>query len=1046
MRIIQLGDVHLSKVNLENLKQFYLKALIDDLNHFKPERPIDLLLILGDLVDKGGESFFGANAYQLFNDEFLKPLISGIKLPENKVLFIPGNHDIQRNEIDEIYEQGLIGSLKTIDKINNELLKQKVSFNSANLRLKQFKDFERIYKENVVGYNYTNNESTYIYQSSEGKKIGCLLVNDSWRCSDKLTIPTHVIGTNQFYDAKLQFEKENTEFNLVLFHHPIESFSEIERDEIKNILQKFNFEIAFFGHTHKSALNSICGVTGNIAYLSCRAAFNNPREELAKFQPGYNIVDIELDSLKLTCYFRTYVHARYAFDTDVNAAENGIFRCILIPSADKKELYDLYDLTNKTVGSHIEDFNNALVIYKTNTIAPKTVKELFVLPKLMEKPENYNSVENVKRYSIEDLLNEKNNLLVIGNRETGKTTLLNRISTVCADYFSQVQKVPIIVDYKKLIKEEVASSIRKYLNENNAKVESLSSSGRILLLIDNFEEGEEYIYAKKHLENFIIQYPKNKIIATTSSPIELFLQNESSLISRNIFTPIFIGSIGVREFKELATKWFQEKDHLWHQENIEKLIRVFKILRIPRTFFSVSLYLWILEKEKDFQPVNKSYLINKFLQFILEGLIEEEAKAGAINFERKKEILAEIALKMYGNGSSLKDYSLTKEEIVNVISSYFKNNLRNRDPNDLYCLFAEKGLFKLDADNLKITFRFESFFQYFLSLNIESNVEFKGIVLSKENVISFIDELDYYTGRHQDNKEVLSIAVELLKESFKEIDVFIDDNTDKYFPSRPVLINNVDYAEIHSNLKKGKLSNEEIDKLLDQEMTKLPVTESIRIKKRYNNDYSAQFNLVLELAARLLKNAENIQEPELINTTLDLIIQKAAKLGVLTRTIILKVLKDEGSNWPPFLSDFFGALIPIINQELLLNWMGTDFLQLPLENRIKKYCDNPKNQSEHEIFLINFLYDDLKLKNYVQYTEKIVKQINNRYFAELFFLKIYLSYSKKSNGSSLLAPLENQMVTALMKAKDIPKAAAKTTVESDIREKKKEANDDSLDL
>jgi 3',5'-cyclic AMP phosphodiesterase CpdA len=68
MRIVQLSDVHLSKENLEDLKNYYLQALIDDLKKFQAEKPIDVILFTGDLVDRGGESL-GKEPCRVFHDE-----------------------------------------------------------------------------------------------------------------------------------------------------------------------------------------------------------------------------------------------------------------------------------------------------------------------------------------------------------------------------------------------------------------------------------------------------------------------------------------------------------------------------------------------------------------------------------------------------------------------------------------------------------------------------------------------------------------------------------------------------------------------------------------------------------------------------------------------------------------------------------------------------------------------------------------------------------------------------------------------------------------
>lgn len=1046
MRLVHLSDIHLSNENINELKKYYIEALLEDLQLYNRALKIDLLLITGDLIDKGGESFNDSDPYEIFQSTFLSPIQKALHLSDSQVLFIPGNHDIQRSRIDKTYELGLLASLKSIESVNERLKIQQEHFDLGNQRIELFKKFEAKYKTGNGDYIYSNNESLHFRTLANGKKIGFLLVNDSWRCSKELQVQNHVIGVDQLFNAKKYFSEQGTDFNIVLFHHPLDFLSEIERSEIKAILQKFDFELVFMGHTHKVDAGSNFGPAGNIFLINAKSAFNDPRQEIAKFQPGYNIVDIDLDTLSLRCSFRSYIHRRFSFDKDVSASNDGVYECKLSPKGNKRDYYDLFTLANKTVQSHIEDFNSSLVLYKTNTIAPKNINEIFVLPELTDKPDNFESVENVIKFTIEELLSAEEDLMIIGGRETGKSTLLAKISSTSVDNFMKIQKIPVIVDYKKLNKEDVLSSIRKYLNETNERIRTLVENGKILLLVDNVDESEDYIYAKKHLETFITLAKGNKIIATTARPIESMVQQPLSFISKKLLKPVYIGSVGVKEFKELAVRWFQRKDEEWHHTNLEKLIQVFKILRIPRTFFSVSLFLWIIEKQEDFKPINKSYLVNRFLRFILEGLVEDEAKAGVINFDRKIEILAEVALKMYEDSSAQESYSLNEEDIINVIDTYLKMNQRTTSAIAIYQGLFEKGIFKVDSDNMKVTFRFESFFQYFLSLNIDFKTEFKEHVLTPQNSLSFIDELEYYTGRNQGDKEVLIYSISLLKESFKEIDSFIKDNTDKYFPKQPLLIHYITDLTAPEKIRETKLSDQEINKLLDEEMSKLPVSESLKIKQEYS-DYNVRFPTILELAARVLKNAENIQDPNLINDSLDCIIEKTSKFAVLSRAIMLQFMKDEKnelSSLPTVFTDFLGALLPLMHQELLLTWMGTDFLQGPLENRIKKYIDNPKHGREYETFLITFLYSDLKLKNYIKYTDGVIKGLNSKYLAELFFFKILVTYSKKPNTSGLLPDLERQMINLLMIATGMSKSDAKSKVEVDIREKRADTPPDEL--
>ena len=94
MRIVHLSDLHLSKDNLSSLKQFYLTALLKDLNNWQKEMPIDIIVLTGDLIDKGGSSFNdGEDVYDIVEKEFITPILQNLKMDKSRFLFIQGNHD-----------------------------------------------------------------------------------------------------------------------------------------------------------------------------------------------------------------------------------------------------------------------------------------------------------------------------------------------------------------------------------------------------------------------------------------------------------------------------------------------------------------------------------------------------------------------------------------------------------------------------------------------------------------------------------------------------------------------------------------------------------------------------------------------------------------------------------------------------------------------------------------------------------------------------------------------------------------------------------------
>lgn len=1051
MRIVHLSDLHLSKDNLNSLKQFFLHALIKDLTSWQNDKQIDLIILTGDLIDKGGSSFKnGENVYEIVETEFINPILKALNLDKYRFIFIPGNHDIVESKIEDLTESGMIEKFDNIDRINKYIDKYKSSMHTGIERLIQYSDFEnKFYNGNTECY-ITNFESCFVFEI-DGEKIGIGAFNSAWRCSTKLPSDKLLFGTKQVLNANDYFESKGTSLNIALVHHPIELISEIDRNEVTSFLHTNKFHILLCGHTHRGNNVYTFGTRNKLFTSVAKTAFSNPRENIDTYKAGYSILDFEkkvTGDIDIHCSFRKYIHNRIEFDKDVDISPNGESKENLNISTNDAGFNKYLILTDKTCKAKQELMNNSLVIHGTDSIAPRSINEIFVLPKLTERPILLNDIDDkLNLIKLTEILNSKTNILIIGDKETGKSTLLNKIFIEASNLFTHYQTIPVEIDFSELKKRDIKPAIRAFINEpSHDEVGEMLQNGKLLLLIDNYIENEEHIHAVNRLKRFIDDYPLNKLIVTTATDIDTLLTSENTIFAKKSgeditkeFKPLFIGSVGVKEFKELAIKWFRRKDSEWIQNNLEKLIKVFEILRIPRTFFSVSLFLWIIEKQENFKPINKANLVHQFLTFILEGLKTDNANAGSYNFAKKIELLTELALKMHKHGEIGNNLSLSEIGAIKCFQDNFDSNqLKRLSASEKLNEFVDKGILKKELHNNCICFRYDAFFKFFLSLNIEKDSKFHEEVYSDNKFLSFIDELDYHTGRNRDDFKTLKFSMDKLQEAYLDIDKFIDQNVDGYFPNESFILKHINPTNFITETRNNKLTDDDIEEALDTQLEMLPVNDSIKAKKQV--DYKKKFYHVLELAARVLKNSENIKNPAFVNESLDIIVNKAAKYGVYLQSIIAYNLANKKDDELPFPPEFFITIAPIINQLMLLGWIGTDFLETPLELKIKKYLkQDSKELSQYELYLTGFIYSDMKLKEYVQYIDKVIDKVDNKFILELCFVKVLLYYMFRPVKSSLLPAFERHLAKLLVKSRGINKNKAKKYVEEVLRKKKEEA-------
>jgi 3',5'-cyclic AMP phosphodiesterase CpdA len=97
MRILHLSDIHMISENDKNFQTFIITPLLADIRTYHDEKNFDIVLITGDLINKGALEFINRNnCYQTFLKQFIEPILDCLSLALDKVYFVPGNHDVWR--------------------------------------------------------------------------------------------------------------------------------------------------------------------------------------------------------------------------------------------------------------------------------------------------------------------------------------------------------------------------------------------------------------------------------------------------------------------------------------------------------------------------------------------------------------------------------------------------------------------------------------------------------------------------------------------------------------------------------------------------------------------------------------------------------------------------------------------------------------------------------------------------------------------------------------------------------------------------------------
>jgi predicted phosphodiesterase len=1032
MRIVHLSDVHFHPNQGYEFERFVLNPLLKDFKKQEMDSKIDFICFTGDLIDKGGVGLPINQAFEEFKNRFIIPLCNTLNLTYDRFIMVPGNHDIDRNRVNSYAEKGMRQELISIDSINYAMK----NTDQLNLeRIEAYKDFEK----SVLSINSTYQSGPFGYGlilEVDNLIVGIGGINSSWRCYDNEDKNNLIVGKEQLEFIQNLFYKYKLDLSIALMHHPFDHLQEEDKENTKKLVLR-DYDILFTGHTHRPTTFKESTSLGNGCILSTAPSnwTSNNYQGHKLFQNGYNIVDFDLKRQQITLHFRKYNYDKSCFvgDTDRGQGDSATSVFSLRNEEDKGRWEAHIDIVSRVKDNFCEDIDKVLVTYNTDTSAPKKLKNLFVLPKIVKtiyESSLDTETKDEEVYTFQELCETNENIVLFGPRETGKTTLLHRICEELIEGALTYQRTPVYIDVKGLKEQDPKKSISKFLGLSNAKLEQFLKTQDVVLLLDNirFYDYNSIEFGRRHflqlLEDLMDTYPNLVVIATSESLSEQ--DKPHDFLKHAISSRFHSGNINffkTQEIQELMKKWFNIDGANINDENISTIVQSFRHLNIPSTPLAVSMFLWISEKQRNFKPINNAAMVQNFIERLFEKQSKVEVYSGEYDFTNKDYLLTQIALKMFELNNP--NYRISATQLGEFIQEKYDNQrmtVKINNPNQsihewVLGYFQEKGVIisEIVDGNRYYKFKLNCFFQYYLSKNIIINEEFSKRVLSEEEYLMFDDEIDYFTGINRLRGDVLQNVVERMKKHFCDIFGFSEWNDDqirlllneqldfdKVFRTKSKSAPSISLDKIESSedlnhmLAAAKQSNEGAnDSLLD--LANDLTTVSVIPNKIPQNSMSRTELLQRSwmLAARVWKNTEEaelgVYKDKAFENILicSLILLSLLKLDVDRNLDEAKIGNEKLASDQIEFMQFFSRFALAAHQGLFFSTMGTSKLA-PV---IQKYLDDNLKKSiitDVEKQMVLFFYTDLKGENYREYLNYAIQHQISASVRDFVFLKLTL--------------------------------------------------------
>lgn len=156
MRIIHFSDSHLRPgkniMKGQNLTEHFIVAL----KEINTQKAIDLIIFSGDMIDKGGDGFPSMDvAFANYKKFVIDEILEAIGLPQERFVFVCGNHDVVRDKDSKYEEKGLLEELTNIQNLD-DFVRDTDSVNHVK-RIEPFNKFRTTYYSSLPNIEYYDN-------------------------------------------------------------------------------------------------------------------------------------------------------------------------------------------------------------------------------------------------------------------------------------------------------------------------------------------------------------------------------------------------------------------------------------------------------------------------------------------------------------------------------------------------------------------------------------------------------------------------------------------------------------------------------------------------------------------------------------------------------------------------------------------------------------------------------------------------------------------------------------------------------------------------
>lgn len=991
--ILHISDVHIDAASISEI-DIMVEKLIKDINRVKSENDvhIDFVCFAGDLIGRGDKAFDDEMQIELAEKYFINPMLKAMGLTKREFILVPGNHEVDKNKIVKMTENGL-AALSSLKDINDTIYEMEDEYKS---RLQYFYDY--MYENYIIDAEPWN-LGYALEKDINGIKIGIVGVDSAWRSSGAGGIERGHMLVGEHQVGVLHNKIKDSDLKICLMHHPLDWLSDLE---MTNVERKMNyFDLVLRGHVHDIEDKQISTQRYKTIYNTSGKLY-----PIDDYYSGYSILDINMEMNTCCIYSREYLKApREDFDCALRINENGKVEYQLTAYDEAKAAeHDLKLQLREYYETATEKYT---MLKNIDSYSPDKVGDFFVEPVIFEKSE-YERTE-IKRkegkkeqpISLNSLLEKTDNILIIGKKECGKTTLLQRFGIWYTN--NEYEKIPIFIDMMKLGKgkNRVLIECQNFIFNNMSdevpitkeQVRNILSDGKAVCLFDNVNvSNADHI---KWIEVFTKEFPQNRYVFSAE---EKFYQTYTLKDLPDLgvaYKSVYLEVFGKRQVREMVTKWGEGKEGFNANEMTQKIVTYCNNIHFAMTPFNIAVFMTIWDVDRNFVPINEGKVMRAYLETVLDKFSTEDFQRSEYDYDVKQHFLGYLAYEMCKKD----EYYFTLDEFYNLVTEYHCKKGFKKSESKFDIIFFEKSILCINGEY--VFFSNTSIMEYCLATYAMIDESLYELMTLKGNRANFARELSFYSGIVPDCSRLLNglndEITETILENMDILDEIEELSIDIEF--------NLDKNALRQTITEGRRSIEEIDEM-DEIVIAQDDPSPMEITKINTVEESESFMDLLLIYGNVIKNAETIDKEQkkihLENYILGLNFQFGLIIRELSAYLTSKTKEDlpveikekhpnltdkEYNDIKQNVLDLLKLVIPIAMQFSMVDNVGSPKLDVVISELIQTNKDKKFTR-----FMLSFLLCDIGNGNIKAFLANYIREEDSKNILKLIIAKLGIYY------------------------------------------------------